>query len=107
MRVLLLDFTGNVEGIAVVGTRHTDDQVEHGVAQLFPGFFCREDLRETRGIAQTQVHIFIENLFVNAAVIFQHKRIVGIGNQQYVEYTLCHQVGKLRILEIQLTEFNS
>ena len=107
MGVLLLDFTGNVEGIAVVGTRHTDNQIEHGVAQLFPGFFCRGNLRETRGIAQTQVHIFIENLFVNAAVIFKHERIVRVGHQQHVENALGHQVGKLRILEIQLTEFNS
>ena len=107
MRIFLFNIAGNVEGIAIVRARHTDNQVEHGVAQLFPGFFCRRDLRETRRIAQTQVHIFIENLFVNAAVIFQHERIVRVGHQQYVEYTLCHQVGKLRILEIQLTEFNS
>ena len=107
MRIFLFNIAGNVEGIAIVRARHTDYQVEHGVAQLFPGFFCRRDLRETRRIAQTQVHIFIENLFVNAAVIFKHERIVRIGHQQHVENALGHQVGKLRILEIKLTEFNS
>ena len=107
MGILPLDVAGDVEGVTVVGTRHTDDQVEHGVAQLLPCLLSRGHLGKTGWIAQAQVHVFIKDLLIDAAIVFEHERVVRIGHQQDVENTLCHQVGKLRILEIKLSEFNS
>ena len=80
MRILPLDVAGNVEGVTVVGTRHTDDQVEHGVAQLLPCLLSRGHLGKTGRVAQAQVHVFIKNLLIDAAIVFEHERIVRIGH---------------------------
>ena len=98
--ILLLDGTGNVERIAIVRTRHDYHQIELGIPKLLPCFFLRRYLRKTGRIAETQVHVLVENLFIDTPVIFQHECIIRIGNQQYIKYTLGHQVHKRRILEV-------
>ena len=98
--IFLFDGTGNVERITVVGTRHDYHQIELGIPKLLPRFLLRRYLRKAGRIAEAQVHVLIEYLLVNTSVIFQHECIVRIGNQQYIEYTLGHQVHKRCILEV-------
>ena len=94
----------NVERVAVVRPRHADHQIERGFVELLPSLLQSRHLGEARRIAQAQIHVFVEYLLIDASVIFQHESIVGIGNQQHIEYALGHQIGKLRILEIKLVE---
>jgi len=57
-------------------------------------------LDELWGITQVQRDIFHENLFINAAILFQHKCIISTGDQEnLVDSPLHHQV-ELRISEI-------
>ena len=105
VRMLFADGPRDVERVAIVRPRHTDYEVEHGIVELLPRFFQRGNLRESRRIAQAQVHVFVENLLVDAPVVLQHEGIIRVGHEQDVEYPLGHQIGELRILEVKLVEF--
>ena len=84
------DRARDVKHIVIVRTGHTDHKVESGAAQFAFGLLGRSYLIEARRIAQAQFGIFVEYLFVYAPIVFQHKRIVGIGDQEYVENAAPH-----------------
>ena len=104
VRIFHLHIVGNVERVAVVGTRHTDDQVVGSLFQLRPGSLRRGDLGEAGRIAEAEIHVLIENLFVDASVVLQHERIIRVGHQQDIEDAFGHQADKLRVLEIKLVQ---
>ena len=95
----------HVEALIVARTRHADDEIVGHVFQLRQCLVAGTDLREARRVAQRQRGVFVEYLFVDAAVVFEHEGIVGVGYQKYVEDTAGHQVGELRILQIKQIEF--
>ena len=102
MRIALLYLAGDIERIAVVGTRHTYNQIEHRIAKLLPRILLGRHLSEAWRIAKTQTHVFIKYFLVYTAVVFKHKGIVRIGHKKHVEDTLGHKVNKLRIFKIKL-----
>ena len=65
-------------------------------------FFASGNLCETGRVAQGERSVFIEYLFVDAAIVFQHEGVIRIGYQKDVENAPCHEVGKLCVLEIEL-----
>ena len=103
--MLSLDFACHGKGIVIRITRHTDHQVDIGVVKHLIGFLCGRYLSERGWVAHTQLHIFVEDLLVDTAIILEHEGIVGIGYNQYVEDAFCHQVNKRHILQIELIPF--
>ena len=79
--IVRLDSPRDVEHVVIVRTGHTDNQIKTGLSQLFFRFLLRSDLKKTGRIAQTQFHVFIENLFLHPSVIFQHESVVRIGDE--------------------------
>lgn len=100
--IQVFDVSCHVEAVVVSRARHADDEVERDGGQLCQRLFASGNLRETGRVAQGERSVFIEYLFVDAAVIFQHESIVRIGYQKDVENAPCHEVGKLCVLEIEL-----
>ena len=86
---------------SIIDTKQ-NDEVERDGGQLCQRLLASGNLRETGRVAQGERSVFIEYLFVDAAVIFQHESIVRIGYQKDVENAPCHEVGKLCVLEIEL-----
>ena len=77
---VLLHVARHVEGIVVGITGHTDHKVELCAPEGRCGFVDSRHLGERGRIAQSQFGVFIENLLVHAPVVFQHKGIVGVGD---------------------------
>lgn len=100
--IQVFDVSCHVEAVVVSRARHADDEVERDGGQLCQRLLASGNLRETGRVAQGERSVFIEYLFVDAAVIFQHESIVRIGYQKDVENAPCHEVGKLCVLEIEL-----
>ena len=68
-------------------------------------FFISGYLGKTGRVTQGQRGILVENLFINAAIVFQHEGVIRVGYQQDVENAPRHEVGKLGILEVKLVKF--
>ena len=102
MLVLALDIPRYVESFIVSRTGHADDEVERNGRKLLQGFVAGGDLREARRITKGKGGVFIEYLFIDSPVIFQHEGIVRIGYQKDIENASRHEIGELRILEIEL-----
>ena len=92
--IVRLDAPCDVEHVIIVRSGHTDNQIESGLAQLFFRLFLRSDLEKTGRIAQTQFHVFIENLFFHPSVILQHESVIRVGDEQHIENAPLHQVHK-------------
>ena len=92
---------GHRKGIIVGIAGHTHHQVYTGGGQHLSGFFGGAYLCESRRIAQTQVGIFVENLFVNSSVVFQHEGIVGVGHYQDIENTVGHQIDERHVFQVK------
>ena len=100
----MFDAACDVEGVAVVSAGHDDDEVEGVAVEFSPGFgFCAY-LRETWGIAQGECGIFVEEFLVYTSIVFEHKGVVGIGNEQHIEYAPRHEIDKRGVFEIELCE---
>ena len=97
---LMLDASGNVEGVAIVCARHHNDEVERIALQFRPCLSLSAHLREARRIAQGECGIFIEEFLVNASIVFEHEGIVGIGDKEHIEDTPRHEIDKRGIFEI-------
>ena len=80
MLKLMLDASGNVEGVAIVCARHHNDEVERIALQFRPCLSLSAHLREARRIAQGECGIFIEEFLVYTSIVFEHEGIVGVGN---------------------------
>ena len=100
-----LDVARHVEALVVARTRHADNQVEAHGLQLGVRLVAGSSLGEAWRVAQRERSVFIKNLLVDTSVILQHKGIVRIGYEQDIKDTPRHQVGKLRILKVELVEF--
>ena len=100
--IQVFDVSCHVEAVVVSRARHADDEVERDGGQLCQRLLASGNLRETGRVAQGERSVFIEYLFVDAAVIFQHESIVRIGYQKDVEDASRHQVSELRVFEIEL-----
>ena len=85
-----LNASGNIEHVAVIRSGHTDNKVERHVGKPLPSLFFGGYLCKTGRITETQIHVFIKNLFVYTSVIFQHEGIVGIGYKQHIEDSFGH-----------------
>ena len=79
--IVRLDAPRNVEHVVIVRTGHTDNQIKTSLSQLFFRFLLRSDLKKTGRIAQTQFHVFIENLFLHPSVILQHESVIRVGDE--------------------------
>ena len=95
----------HVERIIVGITRHADDQVDVSGLQHVRSLLNGAHLRESRRIAQSQLHVFIVDLFFHTPVVFQHEGIIGVGHNEYIIDTAHHQVDKRHILEQELAPF--
>ena len=104
VRVTLLDAVGNVERVAVVAARHADDQVVAHLVEPLPRLLHGRHLCEARRVAEAQVHVLVEHLLVDASVVFEHERVVGVGYQQDVIDALRHQVDERSVLEVELVQ---
>ena len=90
LRSRLLHIAGYGKGIIIGITRHTDNQVDICCLQHFLRLLGGTHLRERRGVAQSQFHILVKQFLIDASVIFQHERIIGISNYQDIEDASCH-----------------
>ena len=97
-----LDGACHVEGVVVGVARHTDDQVDVGGLQRLARLFRRAHLRERRRIAQAEVHILVEDFFVNPPVVLKHEGVVGIGNYQDVEDAARHEIDERHVFQIKV-----
>ena len=70
-----------------------DYQVERLAAgQRFKSFLAARNPRDTRRVAEVEVDILRDDLFVKVAVFFEDKRIVEAGNHQDFPHPETHQV---------------
>ena len=67
---LALDIARHIEGIVVGISRHTDDEVDDGGSQYLGSLFGGGDLGEGWGVTESQLHIFIIYLLLDASIIF-------------------------------------
>ena len=67
---LALDIARHIEGIVVCIARHTDDEVDDGGSQYLGCLSCGGDLGEGWGVTESQLHIFIIYLLLDASIIF-------------------------------------
>ena len=100
--VARFDVAGDVEGVAVVRSGHDDDEVERVLPQFAPSLVGGAHLGEARRIAQREGGIFVEEFFVDASVVFEHESIVGVGDEQNIKDTPCHEIDERRIFQIEL-----
>ena len=97
-----LHLTGHREGIVVGITWHTDHEIDIRRAQHLVGLLCCRYLCEGRWVAHTQLHIFVENLLIDAPVVFEHEGVVRVSHDEHIEDAPRHQVHKRHILQIKL-----
>ena len=100
--VARFDVAGDVEGVAVVRSGHDDDEVKRILPQFAPSLVGGAHLGEARRIAQREGGIFVEEFFVDAPVVFEHESIVGVGDEQNIKDTPCHEIDERRIFQIEL-----
>ena len=93
----LLDVGRHSENVAVIHVRHADDQFKVALFEHFERLFLGGYLRKAGWGTQAKGIVFVENLFVNASVVFQYKRIVSRSYNQDVVDALIHEVGKGRV----------
>ena len=91
-----------IEGIIVSITRHTDHQVDIRAFQYLSSLLRRTHLCESRWITKSEFRIFVEDLLIHTSVIFQHEGIIGIGDDQDIVDTSCHQIDERHILQDKL-----
>ena len=77
----VLDIAGGGKDIGARHIGHDDDELEIATGQLHEGFFLGGHAGEPRRISQAERCIFIEDEFVNAAIVFKHEGIVFGGNE--------------------------
>ena len=70
IRELALDIARHIEGIVVGIARHTDDEVDDGGAQYLGCLFGGRYLGEGWGVTESQLHILIIYLLLDASIIF-------------------------------------
>ena len=70
IRELALDITRHIEGIVVGIARHTDDEVDDGGAQHLGCLFGGGHLGKGWGVTESQLHILIIYLLLDASIIF-------------------------------------
>ena len=100
MRIVLFNPSCSVEYFRFPRAGHADDQViRHGL-QLSQSLVACGSLAKAGRISQRKRGILIENLFIDAAIVFQHESIIRIGNEQDIENPALHQVGKLSVFKI-------
>ena len=102
---LCLDSARHGESIVVGITRHTNDEVDACRGKHLLGFLYRRDLRESRWIAESKLHIFIVDLLFHASVVLKHESIVGIGYNQHIINMSRHDIDESDILEDKLRPF--
>ena len=98
----LLDGAGHGEGIVVGIAGHTDDEVDVGRLQHVLSLLDGRHLGEGGRIAQSELDIFVIDFLLNAAIVLEHKGIVGIGDNEYVVYATPHQVDERHVLKIKV-----
>ena len=95
--------TCHVESVVVCITRHTNHEVDISCLEHLSGLLCRADLREHRRIAQSEPHILVINLLLNAPVVLQHKGIIRVGYNQDVIYTPHHEIHERHVFQQAFT----
>ena len=98
----LLDGAGHGKGIVVGIARHTEHQVDIGGLQYLLGLLDGAHLREGWRIAETQLHVLVVDLLLDAPVVFEHESIVRIGHDQHIVDAAHHQVDKTHIFQIKV-----
>ncbi len=102
MRILFFYAACNFKCITVIGSGHTNHQIECRILQLLPSRLLGRNLCETRRITKAEIHIFVKDLLIYTSVILQHKSIIRICYQKNIKNPFGHEVYKRSILEIQL-----
>ena len=97
LRELALDGARHGEGIIVGCTGHTDHQVDLGSGQYLLSLSDSRHLRERGRITKPKLHVFVENLLFHAAIVLEHKSVVGIGHDEHIVNATHHQVDKRHI----------
>ena len=97
-----LDGARHGEGIVVGIAGHTDHQVDVGRLQHVLGLLNGRHLGEGGGIAQPELYVFVIDFFLNAAIVLEHKGVVGIGNDENIVDAAPHQIDKRHILQIKV-----
>ena len=103
-RKILFDRFGVLKRVDALVVRHQNDKVERPLMQQACGGILAVGQRKARRITQIQRVVFVENLFVDATVLLQRKRVVVAGNKQYVVDTFVHQMSKRGVLEIEFPD---
>ena len=98
------DLFGCGKDVALIHVGHHYDELEIAVGKFGQCFILCGNLCEARRITQTQGGVFVEYLFVNTAIVFQHERVVLGGDEQHIENSLVHQIGKRCVAENDVFE---
>ena len=63
-------------------------------------------LKKTWRVTQAELRVLVENLLIYASVVFQHEGIVGVGNEQDIEYPSGHKIHETSILQYERIVFH-
>ncbi len=97
---LCLDVACDVEDVVVVGTRHTDDEVEAVLTEQGNDIALCGGTEETGRVAQSEFGVFVEYLLIDASVVFKHEGIVGVGYDEDVEDATLHEVDEVGVTKL-------
>ena len=74
--ILGFDLFSFFEDVAAVHVGQHDDELEVALGEQGEGFLLRGYLREAWRIVEPQVHIFVEDFFIHAPIVFEHEGVV-------------------------------
>ena len=92
VRVVEFDAPCDVEDGVVLGSGHTDDEVDLSALHLCLGLFEVVDLQEAWREAESKLGVLGEDFLIHTAVVLQHEGIVGVRHNQDVIDPLQHEV---------------
>ena len=104
LRVFILNLSRSSKNVAILHVRHADDKLKNPTVQLRKSLLLRSHLHESRRVSKVQRYIFVENLFVHAAIVLQHKSVILSGDKQNIVDTLVHQVRERSIFQHKFFE---
>src|SRR5512133_3767081 len=99
-RIFFLDLTCKGKCVNITYAKHLNNQVDPVIfkdSHRLPGCISMD---KNRWITEVQRYIFIEDLLINASVLFKHKEIIAAANNQNFAYPVLHQKIKRSIRKV-------
>ena len=105
VRKLRLYVARHAERVVVGVARHADYEVDVHRAQHLARLLRSAHLCERRRIAQTELHILVVYLLLNASVVLEHERVVRVCHDEHIVYATHHQIDERHVFQVELLIF--